>query len=110
MLLGAAMLPGGAGFCLLLVYVLASLCGDVVKALSPRLPPLLGMLLAGLVLRSAAIRFNLGLPAFHEREMASARETEIGAEAVAEAEAAQAESDGLFFEEGDPANEKGPGT
>lgn len=66
--------------------------------------------LAGLLLRSAAIRFNLGLPAFHEREMASARETEIGAEAVAEAEAAQAESDGLFFEEGDPANEKGPGT
>ena len=51
-LLGAAMLPGGAGFCLLLVYVLASLCGDVVKALSPRLPPLLGMLLAGLVLRN----------------------------------------------------------
>ena len=54
---------------------------------------------SGLVLRSAAIRFNLGLPAFHEREMASALETEIGAEAVAEAEAeAELEHDGLYFE------------
>jgi len=64
--------------------------------------------LAGVVLRSAAIRFNLGLPAFHEREMASDRETEIGAEAVAEATAP--ESDGLFFEDEATANEEGSQT
>ena len=65
--------------------------------------------LAGMMLRSAAIRFNLGLPAFHERERASSRETELGAEALAEA-AAEPEIDGLFFEEVETADEKGPGT
>ncbi|KPM18211.1 trimeric intracellular cation channel family protein [Citromicrobium sp. WPS32] len=64
--------------------------------------------LAGLVLRSAAIRYNLGLPAFHEREMASDRETEIGAEAVAEAIAP--ESDGIFFEEEALPQEEDPRT
>ena len=65
--------------------------------------------LAGLILRSAAIRFNLGLPAFHEREMASERETEIGAEAVAEAEA-ETESDGLYFETAADPESEGPRT
>ncbi|MEL7729321.1 trimeric intracellular cation channel family protein [Citromicrobium bathyomarinum] len=65
--------------------------------------------LAGMMLRSAAIRFNLGLPAFHERERASSRETELGAEALAEA-AAEPEVDGLYFEEAELADEKGPGT
>ena len=65
--------------------------------------------LAGVLLRSAAIRYNLGLPAFHEREMASDRETEIGAEAVAEAIAP--ESDGIFFEEEQAATDsEGPRT
>ena len=63
---------------------------------------------AGLVLRSAAIRYNLGLPAFHEREMASDRETEIGAEAVAEA--ISPESDGIFFEEEAVPQEEAPRT
>ena len=60
-------------------------------------------------LRSAAIRYNLGLPAFHERGQASERETEIGVEAVAEAEAADPESDGLYFEDAGTADEKSPG-
>ncbi|WP_010411202.1 TRIC cation channel family protein [Citromicrobium sp. JLT1363] len=65
--------------------------------------------LAGLALRSAAIRYNLGLPAFHERGQASERETEIGVEAVAEAEAADPESDGLYFEDAVTVDEKNPG-
>tara|TARA_B100000678_G_scaffold245674_1_gene218192 strand:+ start:799 stop:1548 length:750 start_codon:yes stop_codon:yes gene_type:complete len=65
--------------------------------------------LSGLVLRSAAIRYNLGLPAFHEREMASTRETEIGAEAVAEAEA-EIENDGLYYESVEEPAAKGPGS
>ena len=64
--------------------------------------------LAGMLLRSAAIRFNLGLPAFHEREMASERETEIGTEAVAEA--IEPESDGIFFEEDALTDEEGSPT
>lgn len=65
--------------------------------------------ICGLVLRSAAIRFNLGLPAFHEREMASERETEIGVEAVAEAEA-EMENDGLYFESDGEPEKEGPRT
>ena len=52
LLLGDAFLPRGAGFSLLVLYLAASAAGALVKRLSRRLPPLLGMLLAGLVLRN----------------------------------------------------------
>eukprot|EP00316_Scyphosphaera_apsteinii_P000189 CAMPEP_0119307042 /NCGR_PEP_ID=MMETSP1333-20130426/7646_1 /TAXON_ID=418940 /ORGANISM="Scyphosphaera apsteinii, Strain RCC1455" /LENGTH=1079 /DNA_ID=CAMNT_0007310509 /DNA_START=20 /DNA_END=3259 /DNA_ORIENTATION=- len=51
-LLGDTILPEGAGFALLLLYISSRTAGFVVKLLSPRLPPLLGMLLAGLLLRN----------------------------------------------------------
>ena len=52
LLLGDAFLPRGAGFSLLVLYLTSTACGTLVKQLSRRLPPLLGMLLAGLVLRN----------------------------------------------------------
>lgn len=51
-LLDRAMLPDGVGFALLLLYICAKLLGIAVHALSNRLPPLLGMLVAGLALRN----------------------------------------------------------
>lgn len=58
LLLGDAMLPDGAGFALVLLYVASTLLGKVIPIISRRLPPLLGMLAAGLVLRNAG---NLSL-------------------------------------------------
>jgi hypothetical protein len=52
LLLGDAFLPRGAGFSLLVLYLASTACGTLVKRISRRLPPLLGMLLAGLVLRN----------------------------------------------------------
>ena len=52
LLLGDAFLPRGAGFSLLVLYLASTACGALVQRLSSRLPPLLGMLLAGLVLRN----------------------------------------------------------
>ena len=52
LLLGDAFLPRGAGFSLLVLYLASTACGLLVKRLSRRMPPLLGMLLAGLVLRN----------------------------------------------------------
>ena len=52
LLLGDAFLPRGAGFSLLLLFLVAAAAGALVKQLSRRLPPLLGMLLAGLALRN----------------------------------------------------------
>lgn len=51
-LLGGAIAPGGAGFALGILYAFSCLCSAVIKRVSPRLPPLLGMLLAGLLLRN----------------------------------------------------------
>jgi hypothetical protein len=51
-LLGGAIAPNGAGFALGLLYAFSTFCSAVVKFISPRLPPLLGMLLAGLLLRN----------------------------------------------------------
>ena len=52
LLWGDAFLPRGAGFSLLVLYLASTACGLLVKRLSRRMPPLLGMLLAGLVLRN----------------------------------------------------------
>lgn len=52
LLFGDALLPRGTGFGLFVLYLLARGCGDLVKRASKRLPPLLGMLLAGLLLRN----------------------------------------------------------
>ena len=54
--LGDAMLPRGAGFWLCVIYVVSVACGHAVRLLAPRMPPLLGMLLAGLVVRNASSR------------------------------------------------------
>ncbi|KAL1503607.1 hypothetical protein AB1Y20_012084 [Prymnesium parvum] len=51
-LLGDAMLYDGAGFALLLLYLTSSLAATLLRLAAPRLPPLLGMLLAGLALRT----------------------------------------------------------
>ena len=52
LLLRDAMLPGGAGWALVLIYVCATAAGKLVPLVSKRLPPLLGMLLSGLLLRN----------------------------------------------------------
>lgn len=59
LLLGDSMLPDGAGFALVLLYVVSTLLGKAIPLASKQLPPLLGMLTAGLVLRNAG---NLLLP------------------------------------------------
>lgn len=52
LLIGASMLPGGAGWALTLLYLCSVLVGKLMALLSKRLPPLLGMLIAGLLLRN----------------------------------------------------------
>ena len=52
LLLGAAMLPLGAGWALGLLYAVAFLLGKLLPLTFKRLPPLLGMLTAGLLLRN----------------------------------------------------------
>ena len=47
LLLGAALEYDGAGFALVVLYASSRLCGEGVKRVSKRLPPLLGMLVAG---------------------------------------------------------------
>ena len=49
-----AMEPRGTGFALALLYLSASLCGALLKAALPRLPPLLGMLVAGILLKNVS--------------------------------------------------------
>ena len=46
------MLPGGAGWSLALLYLCATAAGKALPLLAKRLPPLLGMLAAGLLLRN----------------------------------------------------------
>jgi len=66
LVLGTTLLPGGAGFALCVVYLAAALGGRLVRLLSSRLPPLLGMLLAGLVMgnSSPAILATIKEPLF----------------------------------------------
>ena len=52
LLLGSSMLPGGSGWSLALLYLVATVFGKLVPLLYKRLPPLLGMLAAGLLLRN----------------------------------------------------------
>ena len=52
LLFGAALEPGGAGWALTLLYFLATIAGKLVPLVYNRLPPLLGMLLVGLLLRN----------------------------------------------------------
>lgn len=51
-LLGSCMLPQGAGWALVLLYAVAFCLGRLVPLLYRRLPPLLGMLAAGLMMRN----------------------------------------------------------
>jgi NhaP-type Na+/H+ or K+/H+ antiporter len=52
LLLGKTMLPGGAGWSLALLYLCSTVAGKLVPLVSKRLPPLLGMLAVGLLLRN----------------------------------------------------------
>jgi NhaP-type Na+/H+ or K+/H+ antiporter len=52
LLLGDSFLPGGAAWALALLYLCSTIAGKVVPLLYRRLPPLLGMLAAGLLLRN----------------------------------------------------------
>ena len=47
LLIGASMLPGGAGWALTLLYLCSVLVGKLMALLSKRLPPLLGTGAAG---------------------------------------------------------------
>lgn len=52
LLFGASFLPGGAGWALVLLYSCATVAGKLVPLVYKRLPPLLGMLASGLLLRN----------------------------------------------------------
>jgi len=52
LLLGDSMLPDGAGWALLLLYVCSRTAGKALPLVSKRLPPLLAMLIVGLLLRN----------------------------------------------------------
>ena len=52
LLLGAAMEPGGAGWAISLLYLCSRVAGSALPRVSKRLPPLLAMLIVGLLLRN----------------------------------------------------------
>ena len=52
LLLGAPMLPDGAGWALILLYICSTIAGKLLPLVAKRLPPLLAMLAVGLLLRN----------------------------------------------------------
>lgn len=82
LLLGSAMLPNGTGWALGLLYVCARLAGKLVARLSKRLPPLLGMLLVGLLLGNVPRVLDSEVPLLGETFEWWSRQLRNGALAV----------------------------